>query len=315
MAIGESSHQLMPRNQNPLTLDPEVTARAITNFIQDQFVKSKREAVLIGLSGGLDSAVVAYLCVKSLGKDFVRLLNMPERDSKGIHQKDARLIARELGVQLEVRDLTAVLKALGVYSSLPIGMLPTRNLKQWLVKFGRKLSGLENETDVLTQRLQPKPNSLVAKGNAYASAKHRMRMLMLYHLADTHNLFVAGAANKTEWLTGTFSKWGCDQCADIMPILHLYRSQLPGVARYLGIPESIRTKAADPDVMPGIDDKEKLLGSFELIDQILSSFEKGIEKGEIERQFGKINADFAATLLENSRHMRESPYALAIASL
>jgi NAD+ synthase len=62
---------------------------------------------------------------------------------------------------------------------------------------------------------------------------------------------VVGAANRTEWLTGTFSKWGIDHCADIMPLLHLYRSQLEKIAEYIHVPEPIRKKAADPDVMPG----------------------------------------------------------------
>lgn len=300
----------MAWEQNPLEINPEEACSKIEDFIRTHFHKSNRDAVLIGLSGGLDSAVVAYLGVKSLGRDFVRLVNLPERDSKTMHQQDAQLIADELGIGLERHDLTAPLKALGVYDSLPIGWLPSRNFKEWLVKFGRSVSGLEKETDVLTQRLSPQAGSLVAKGNAYASAKHRMRMVMLYHLADTHNLLVAGAANKTELLTGTFSKWGCDQCADIMPIMHLYRSQLPALAQYLGVPKSILSKAADPDVMPGIDDKEKLLGSFELIDQILWALENGIEKELLYREFGKDKVEYAAALWQNSRSMRESPYVL-----
>ena len=293
--------------QNPLELNPEEACLEIEDFIRICFQNSNRDAVLIGLSGGLDSAVTAYLCVKSLGKEFVRLVNLPEKDSKKSHQQDASLIANELDIPLQKYDLTAPLKSLGVYESLPIGILPNRTIKEWLVKFGRGVCGLENETDVLMHRLTPKADSLVAKGNAYASAKHRMRMVMLYHLADTYNLLVAGAANKTEWLTGTFSKWGCDQCADIMPILHLYRSQLPGLAGYLGVLRKILTKNADPDVMPGIDDKEKLLGSFKTIDLILWALENNMDRDEISVRFGEQNTQFAMTLLENSRHMRESP--------
>lgn len=302
----------MAWEQNPLELNPQETCLEIEAFIQSQYKKSQRAAILIGLSGGLDSAMVAYLCKKSLGAELVRLVNLPERDSKIIHQKHARLIADDLGIPLEIHNLTKPLKTLGIYASLPINLLPTRNLKEWLVRFGKSASGLENEADVLAQRLSPKARSLVAKGNAYASAKHRLRMVMLYHLADTQNLLVAGAANKTELLTGTFSKWGCDQCADIMPIRHLYRSQLPELARYLRVPETIRTKAADPDVIPGVDDKEKLLGSFELIDQILWAFENDIKREAIDARFGKDTVENAAALWKNSRHMRESPYSLEV---
>jgi NAD+ synthase len=293
---------------NPLDHNPEETFHQIAKFIQSHFESSKRQAVLIGLSGGLDSAVVAYLCTKSLGADRVQLLNMPERDSKPIHQKHAQHIAAGLGIELETHDLTSALKAMGIYASLPIGRLPSRNLKEWLVKIGQSASGLDSDADILASRLHPKANSWVAKGNAYASAKHRMRMVMLYHLADTRNSLVAGAANKTEWLTGTFSKWGCDHCADVMPILHLYRSQLPALASYLGIPETIRNKAADLDVLPGIDNKETLLGSFETIDQILWAFENNIRRDEIRRKFGDKTTEHALSLLDYSRHMRESPY-------
>ena len=293
---------------NPLKHDPEETFHQIAEFIQSHFKNSARQAILIGLSGGLDSAVVAYLCVKSLGAEHVQLVNLPERDSKPIHQKHAREIATALGIDLETHNLTSALDAFGVYSSLPIGALPTRGMRSWLVKFGKSVSGLKSESQVLASRLQPEANSLVAKGNAYASAKHRMRMLLLYHLADTRNALVAGAANRTEWLTGTFSKWGCDQCADIMPILHLYRSQLPDLARFLDIPETIRNKNADPDVMPGIDNKEEMLGSFEVIDQILWAFENDIPKNEISEVFGESLREGAQTLYELSRHMRELPY-------
>jgi|GEM_PF-3320127 len=53
---------------------------------------------------------------------------------------------------------------------------------------------------------------------------------------------VVGAANRTEWLTGTFTQFGCDHIADVMPILHLYRSQLEVLATHLHLPEEIRKK-------------------------------------------------------------------------
>ncbi|MHA1483072.1 MAG: NAD(+) synthetase, partial [Candidatus Heimdallarchaeaceae archaeon] len=58
-------------------------------------------------------------------------------------------------------------------------------------------------------------------------------MVKIYQYANQHNLMVVGAANKTEWLTGTFCKWGVDHCADIMPVIHIYRSHLEEIAKYL----------------------------------------------------------------------------------
>jgi NAD+ synthase len=133
-------------------------------------------------------------------------------------------------------------------------------------------------------------------------------MVLLYHHAEVSNLMVVGAANKTEVLTGTFSKWGCDQCADVMPIMHLYRSQLMPIAEYLRIPERVRTKPADPDVMPGVSDKGQLLGSFVVADQILWGLENGVGLSEMRTSFGQEAVERIVTLWELSRHMRESPY-------
>jgi NAD+ synthase len=135
-----------------------------------------------------------------------------------------------------------------------------------------------------------------------------MRMVILYYRAEIQNLMVVGAANKTELLTGTFSKWGVDQCADVMPIIHLYRSQVNSIAKYLQIPEAIRTKSADPDVLPGLDDKELFLGSFSETDQILWGLENGHPREELIAFFGEVAYVRTSTLWEASRHMRESPY-------
>jgi NAD+ synthase len=142
-------------------------------------------------------------------------------------------------------------------------------------------------------------------------AKHRLRMVLLYQRAGVHNLLVVGAANRTEWLTGTFSQWGCDRCADVMPILHLFRSQLGPLAEYLGLPEAVRSKPADPDVLPGVDDKEELLGSFSQTDQILWGLENGVDRRELVQLFGESDVARIERLIGLSQPMRESPYVIA----
>jgi NH3-dependent NAD+ synthetase len=93
-----------------------------------------------------------------------------------------------------------------------------------------------------------------------------------------------------------------------MPIIDLYRSQLPSLAEHLQIPEEIRTKPADPDVLPGLDDKEQLLGSFQETDQILWGLENDLSREDLIEQFGEKSLNRISTLWETSRHMRESPY-------
>jgi NAD+ synthase len=293
-----------------LTIDPEQVCREVHLLLRDKLEVMRKDGILVGLSGGLDSAVVAFLARRSVEAENLTLLNMPDRDSKKIHQQHARLIAQKLGVPLKVKKLAPTLRAAGLYRSLPIGFVPGQRLKRSLVRWGRKSEGLENSKNLLAARLQPKAGSWVARANAYATFKHRMRMVFLYHYAHTHNLLVVGAANKTELLTGTFSQWGCDQCADVMPILHLYRSQLLPLAEYLGLPEPVRNKAADPDVLPGVNDKGKLLGTFEIADQILWGLENGVPDDQLANSFGEELVSRIKTLYDLSRPMREIPYTL-----
>ena len=290
-----------------LELNPEDTCQQTEELLRDMLQKLGSDGLLIGLSGGLDSAIVAYLSVRSIGKEKVTLLNLPDRDSKGIHQRHAKLIARDLGVQLQIKDITPIIKEVGAYDLLPTIYLPSRRLRGLAGQLGKLL--LEGDDNVFFTRLRSAPNTLIAKGNAYAMIKHRIRMVLLYYHAEISNLMVVGAANKTEFLTGTFCKWGCDQCADVMPILHLYRSQLLPIAEYLNVPEKIRTKPADPDIIPGVDNKEEgLLGSFLKTDEILWGLENGIDAEEMYSYFGQEKVERIQSLREVSRHMRESPY-------
>jgi NAD+ synthase len=295
-----------------LQLDPEAACLQIERLLEDKLAALKREGILVGLSGGLDSAVVACLAVRSVGREKVTLVNLPEQDSKPVHRRHAKLVADTLGIELQVLDLSPILKAAGSYGLLPLRYAPGQRARGWLVRLGEVFMLDRRKVDMLAARLQPEPHSLVAKANAYVNIKHRMRAALLYEYAEVANLMVVGAANKTEWLTGTFVQWGCDQCADVMPIVHLYRSQLETLADYLGLPEPVRTKPADPDVMPGIEDKGKLLGSFEQADAILWGLEHEVDVDELADCFGQEEVERIQSLFELSAHMRKVPYGLQI---
>lgn len=291
---------------------PSKVCEEIEVFISTTMKKLKRDGAVIGLSGGLDSAVAATLTVKSLGNEKVHLLNMPERDSKKLHQKHAHRLAKHLGTPLHVKRITSILKATETYKLLPLRFIPTRSWRARAVKYGRTHFLRDNGEKVLQDRLEPKSNSWIARGNAYSVAKHRIRMMILYQYAEVRNLMVVGAANLTEWLTGTFSKWGVDHCADLMPVMHLYRSQLEQLADYLNIPDYILSKPADPDIIPGLSSKNELLGGFQVSDPILHNLENHVSKEELYNNFPNENVDQLIALWKSSQHMRISPFHLKV---
>ena len=295
---------------DPLQIDLEETIRSITNFIRARFQQLNRKAAILGLSGGLDSSLAAVLAVRSLGPEKVKLYYLSERDSNPLHHKHALLIGEELGIELQTISLSPALRALRIYSLLPLRFFPGQKLKAWVVGFGRRKLQGDTLGEFLRVRLNGSGNSWIRKANAYISAKHRLRALVLYREAERLNGMVIGAANRTEWLTGTFTQFGCDHCADIMPLLHLYRSQLELLAAHLGLPEEIRSKSADPDVLPGLNDKESLLGPFQEVDQILWGIENGHPIGEIASHFGQERTLLIKTLVQGSAYYRETPYSL-----
>lgn len=300
----------MDWTRSALLIDPQQTINEIGSFIQDRFTKLNRKVAIVGLSGGLDSSLMASLAVRCLGKNQVKLYYLPERDSKPLHRRHATQLSQQLSVKLKVIKITPALRALRVYRLLPLSFFPGQKLKAWAVAYVKKQLLSRTDGEFLSARLTATGGFWVARANAYVSAKHRMRSVLLYKEAERSQGLVIGAANKTEWMTGTFTQWGCDHCADLMPLLHLYRSQLIPLAEHLGLPEEIIHKKADPDVLPGLDDKGKLLGSFKEADLILWGLENQIPLSDLEERFGKEKVNYIQTLVDNSAYYRETPYSL-----
>jgi|LGVF01.2.fsa_nt_gb NAD+ synthase len=300
----------MDWTQSALIIDPQQTIAEIGSFIQDCFTKLNRKVAVIGLSGGLDSSLMASLAVHSLGKDQVKLYYLPERDSKSLHRRHAILLAEQLDAELKIIKITPALRVLHVYRLLPLSFFPGQKLKARAVGYGKKHFLSISDSEFLSARLAAAGGYWVARANAYVCAKHRIRAMILYKEAERSRGLVIGAANKTEWMTGTFTQWGCDHCADMMPLLHLYRSQIITLAEHLGLPDEIIRKKADPDILPGLDDKGALLGSFKEADLILWGLENQIPLSDLEERFGKHQVNYIQALVDNSAHFRETPYSL-----
>ena len=108
-----------------LKIDPAAICFEIEELIRKSLSNLNREGAVIGLSGGLDSAVAAALAIRSLGKENVQLVNMPERDSKRMHRKHAKQLAKHFGIKLKTIRLTPTLRKIGTYKLLPLRFIPT----------------------------------------------------------------------------------------------------------------------------------------------------------------------------------------------
>lgn len=278
----------------------------------ERFIKSKveglnRNGVVLGLSGGLDSTVVAYLSVRSLGKNKVFALFLPERDSSAESEKDVLLVRDKLGIRLEIKSLTPCLKTLGCYSTSVSKALKTKMFTRLSYKALSKTTGL----NFFLENLKGSSNKLLGQAIASYRIKHRLRMVTLYQYAESHNLAVLGCANKTERMVGFFVRYG-DDSGDILPIVHLYKTQVQSLAEYLGIPERILEKAPTPDLFPGLTDEELMRMKYQDLDPILYHLEKNIPPNKITQLLSLPldKVEYVQKIIEFSAYLRQSPYSL-----
>jgi len=307
------SEILLEELKAKMKIDPEKVALSLENFIREYTEKLEREGVILGLSGGIDSAVIAALCVRALGSKKTFALIMPEKDSKKEHTKDALNFAQELGIEAKLINITPYLEELGVYKLFPMDkLLSSGKLKGALVRkayhFYERKTGKLPFLESLSGFKDKEYSSYLAKGNAYYRAKHRLRMILLYLYGELENRLVVGTGNKSEYKIGYFVKHGCDDATDIMPLLNLYKTQVRELARYLNIPARIIEKPPSPDVMPGLtNDEEVIRISYEKLDLILLALEKDWKVLDIVKNLG-VKEDkviYIKKLIHKSEHMRK----------
>jgi len=306
------SDNLLEKLKAGMEIEPEKVSLSLESFIKEYTQKLEREGAILGLSGGVDSAVVAALCMRALGPKKTLALIMPEKDSKKEHTKDALNFARELNIKTKLIDITPYLEELGIYKLFPLDkLLSLGKLKGALVKKAYHFYERKTEKRPFSESLlgfkDKEFNSYLAKGNAYYRVKHRLRMILLYLYGELENRLVVGAANKSEYKIGYFVKHGCDDATDIMPLLNLYKTQVRELARYLNIPSRIIKKPPSPDIMPGLDDEEVIRISYEKMDLILLALEKGWKLSDIVKAL-EIEEDeviYIKNLIQKSEHMRK----------
>jgi NAD+ synthase len=299
--------------EEALQIDPAEVAEKIEGFIRRQVDEFQRDGVIVGMSGGLDSSVVASLATRALGPEKVQALLLPERDSSPDSKSDALTEIKRLGLKHREVDLTPMLSSMGIYGLMPLRILGVRRLKAAIVQHqhrvqARELGEMPFRAGLLGTRDLGDKKHLIDTGNAYTRVKHRMRMVTLYYYADLENLLVLGTTNKSESLTGFVVKWG-DNVADIEPLLPLYKTQVRQLARYLDVSEEIVNKAPSPDLLPGIVDGVALGMDYETLDKILWGMDQGWadERIVVATRVTADQVEHVREMRRRSEHMRVLP--------
>ncbi|HYR36348.1 MAG TPA: NAD(+) synthase [Burkholderiales bacterium] len=245
---------------DPLSLNINAAAEVerVCTALRGQVLKRlRRRGVVLGLSGGVDSSVVAALCVRAFGAGNVLGIYMPEQDSDPDSLRLGRAVADGLGVETVLEDITPILNGAGCYRRRDeyIRRLFPQYGPGWRSKVVlRKARGTAgyNVFHLVVRSPQGAEQEARMPPEVYlgivatTNMKQRTRKQLEYYHADRLQYAVAGTPNRLEYDQGFFVKNG-DGAADVKPIAHLYKSQVYQLAAELGVPEEIRSRPPTTD--------------------------------------------------------------------
>ncbi|KZX16489.1 NH(3)-dependent NAD(+) synthetase [Methanobrevibacter cuticularis] len=203
----------------------------IVQFIKRIASEARVEGIVIGLSGGIDSTVVAYLLTEAIGPENVFAYHLSSSTTPLEDTEHAQLVAKLLKIQ---------------YQEIGIDEIAKKFLELSYIK--------TDETNVVK----------IAEGNL----KARIRMSLLYYFANMKNCLVAGTGNRSELLIGYFTKYGDGAC-DFEPIGNIYKTQLRKLAKKWNIPKEIITKPPRAGLWINQKDEEEIGLSYDILDQLL----------------------------------------------
>lgn len=270
----------------------------------------KRDGIVIGVSGGVDSALIATLAVEALGADHVYGLILPEKESSPSSRELAVKLCKKLKIPFGEVPITPMLESFNIYHRkeallrelfpqydpavhttnlfLPPGIASSSLLALPSIRLSDK------KGSIATKRLSaPQYLNLISLQNV----KQRTRMIVLYMHAEKMNYAVSGTTNKSELLTGYFVKFG-DGGVDIEPIADLYKLQVYKLSELLNIDKKIISRAPSPDTWSHFTSDEDfyLRMPYEILDQLLYAEEHHLSREIIRKNTGLDDAQIESAL-------------------
>jgi len=207
------------------------TAELITKWIFDQISSAGCDGCLYGLSGGIDSAVVAVLCKRAYPKNCLAVLMPCHSNPQDL--QDALSVVKKFEIDYLIADLGPVYD-----------------------KFIETVFRRGSDTHFIAE----------------ANVKSRLRMTILYYYANLYNYLVVGTGNKSEIMTGYFTKHG-DGGVDILPLGGLLKTEVVQLAEELTVPESIIEKKPSAGLWVGQTDEQEMGINYSELDRYLASGE------------------------------------------
>jgi len=310
-----------------MNFDAKQVVDELTTWIRNKIIYTlKKRGAVVGISGGLDSSVVAALCVKAIGSERVTGIAMPEKDSSPDSLMLARDLAEKLNIEFIVEDMTPGLEGMGAYRRRDEAVKkvfpeyePGWDFKITLQSnplMGNSLNVFKgtvaNKKGLTLEKRLPLKEYLQIV--AASNMKQRLRMTMLYNHAEKRNYIVAGTGNKNEHELGFFVKYG-DGGSDLAPILHLHKTQVFQLAEALEISREITSRPPTTDTYPGEVTQEEFFYRlpFDTMDSIWEAVEEGVSVPQIAKKLNLEEEQVARVISDinnkkkNTEYLRISP--------
>lgn len=256
--------------------DLDVLRDEITTFVARYVERAGADAVVIPMSGGIDSTLTAVLAVEALGTDSVFGLSLPNGDGDELTGEpdataDAEAVAASLGIEHRTVDLEPL---------------------------------LDSFEDLVAPHLSTETDRVIV-GNALA----RLRMTAVYYAANARSALVCGTSNRSERLLGYFTKHG-DGAADFLPLAECYKTEVRALARRVGVPTRIIERPPTAGLWHGQTDRNELGAPYGLVDVVLHKLvdeDLGIDGTAAELDVDREVVERFARMHVASYHKRDSP--------
>jgi len=311
-------------NKRVLEIDPAAETNRIVAALKYTIQKRmRRYGGVVGVSGGVDSAVVLALALRAFGPQKVVAVMLPESDSDPESEAIARRLARASNVTPVLENITAALDGFGCYARRDEAIrrvfpeydaaagykakivLPKNLLEEDTVNVF-SLTIIAPDGTEKTKPLFPRDFLQIV---AASNFKQRTRMAMLYYHAEVNHYAVIGTANKNEHDQGFFVKHG-DAGVDVKPIGHLYKTQVYQLAEYLGVPEEIRKRTPTSDTYSAPTSQQEFFFRlpFETMDLLWFAQEHGYAAREVAAVMGLTEQQVQRAYNEFIRKHRTTAY-------